>query len=156
MTCAWGERGFDTKSASIFSGWQPPVASAFMPHACTWPAFCQKVIFLNFRSFWHSPFGASSSTLDGLVLFLRCTTVLILVYNILTTSSNRLLIIVMCVWWLWWRMSIGFRWICEPCEMVVKVSTALFISVSSLLKRVIFYAPTDPWMPKPNQTRAIF
>ena len=55
MACAWGERGFDTKSASIFSGWQPTVASAFMPYACTWPAFCQKVIFLNFRSFWHSP-----------------------------------------------------------------------------------------------------
>ena len=35
MACAWGERGFDTKSASIFSGWQPTVASAFMPHACT-------------------------------------------------------------------------------------------------------------------------
>ena len=155
MACAWGERGFDTKSASIFSGWQPTVASAFMPHACTWPAFCQKVIFLNFRSFWHSPLVPAPPLWMGLYCF-SDVPVLILVYNILTKSSNRLLIIVMCVWWLWWRMSIGFRWICEPCEMVVKVSTALFISVSSLLKRVIFYAPTDPWMPKPNQTRAIF
>ena len=118
--------------------------------------FLPKSHFSQLSIFLTQSLGASSSTLDGLVLFLRCTTVLILVYNILTTSSNRLLIIVMCVWWLWWRMSIGFRWICEPCEMVVKVSTALFISVSSLLKRVIFYAPTDPWMPKPNQTRAIF
>ena len=69
MACAWGERGFDTKSASIFSGWQPLVASAFMPHACTWPAFCQKVIFLNFRSFWHSPLVPAPPLWMGLYCF---------------------------------------------------------------------------------------